>query len=743
MLLTVVPAGATVNDVCETAVDTLVALPQVSVTAVKIGSRLYERPLASTVITSGDITIQGIDNLHLISDLAPNLYMPRYGSRITSSIYMRGIGARIDQPAIGLTIDNIPVLNKDNYDFDIDDMVRVDVLRGPQSSLYGRNTMSGLINVSTLSPMQFNGIKARVEGGSYGNYKASVGGYYTFSDNFSGAVGGTASWFDGYYKNEYNGTKVGAERQLSAWYKLAWYPTSEWRVENTGRAYRNRQHGYPYESLTSGKIAYNDTCFYRRDSWLDGLTVAWHRGPLSFTSVTSVQHINDNMTLDQDFLPESYFTLTQRRHETSVTQDLILKHNSPDSHYSWLAGIFGFTRHTSMKAPVTFLPVGIERLIEANRNEANPHYPIKWDEDRFVLNSDFSHPTRGLGIYHNSEYRHGNFTFSGSLRLEIENPQLRFNNYTDTKYTIYNNTDPLHPTVYRHETVNLDIVDKLSSTYVELLPRLSVMYRVQPTGGNIYVSIAKGYKPGGFNTQMFSDFLQQKLMETMGMSQLYDVDEIVGYDPERSYNYEAGTHLSFLDGNLNIDGCVFYIDCRDQQLTRFPAGTTTGRVMDNAGRTRSMGAELTVRYAITPRWKFNASWGHADARFVDYNDGRDDYSGNFVPYAPLNTSYLGLSYHNSFPAAHIENFEILLSAKGTGPIYWNEDNSRRQDFYMPVAVTVSATSGIFTLRAWADNILNTHFDTFYFKSMGNEFVQRGAPFTAGVSLSLDIDLMNQ
>ena len=78
MLLTVVPVGATVNDVDKTAVDTLVALPQVSVTAVKIGNRLNERPLASTTITSGEIAVQGIVYLHLISDLAPNLYLPRY-----------------------------------------------------------------------------------------------------------------------------------------------------------------------------------------------------------------------------------------------------------------------------------------------------------------------------------------------------------------------------------------------------------------------------------------------------------------------------------------------------------------------------------------------------------------------------------------------------------------------------------------------------------------------------------------
>ncbi|MDE5625750.1 MAG: Plug domain-containing protein, partial [Muribaculaceae bacterium] len=126
--------------------DTVVALPQVSVSAVKIGSRLRGKPLSATVIGAPDIARQGIVNMHQVSDMVPNFYMPRYGSRITSSIYVRGIGARIDQPAVGLTVDNIPVLNKDNYDFDLDDIVRVDMIRGPQSTMYGRNTMCGLIN---------------------------------------------------------------------------------------------------------------------------------------------------------------------------------------------------------------------------------------------------------------------------------------------------------------------------------------------------------------------------------------------------------------------------------------------------------------------------------------------------------------------------------------------------------------------------------------------------------------------
>ncbi|MCM1449449.1 MAG: TonB-dependent receptor plug domain-containing protein [Clostridiales bacterium] len=715
--------------------DSIMALPQVSVTAMKLGADLQDKPVSATVIGTDDIERQGIVNLHQVSDMVPNLYMPRYGSRITSSIYVRGIGARIDQPAVGLTVDNIPVINKDNYDFDLDDMVNIDMIRGPQSTMYGRNTMCGLINITTLSPLRFSGVKLGVEGGSYGNYRARAAGYHKLGDRLGVAAGVTVAGTDGYFKNAYNGCRVGAERQWSAWYKVAWLPVAGWSVENTGRFNHSRQSGYPYCQVGAVDIAYNDTCFYRRNSFLDALTVGWRHDGWSVTSVTSVQHINDNMTLDQDFTSRDYFTLTQRRHETSVTQDFIVKHDS--DRYNWLSGVFMFTRHTSMRAPVTFKPYGIARLIEDHRNDANPSYPIKWDDDSFVLHSDFSHPTRGIGIYHSSTLELQQWALTAALRLDIERPSLDFHSYTSTSYTIYDNTG-VRPTVYRHENVNLDERGKLSHTYVQLLPRLSALYRLPSSLGNVYASFSEGYKPGGYNTQMFSDFLQQKLMATMGMSELYNVDEIVGYRPERSFNYEVGTHLELWDGRLSLDGAAFYIDCRDQQLTRFPDGSTTGRIMDNAGRTRSLGAELSARCHFDRHWTASASWGHVDARFVDYDDGKEDYGGKYVPYAPLNTFYGSVNYAVALPAVNIDRLEVMGAVNGVGRIYWNETNTVSQCFYAPLKLSVSISSGMFTLRLWGENLNGVKYSTFYFKSIGNEFVQRGAPRTFGASLAVDV-----
>ena len=107
---------------------------------------------AVSIIGADEIQRQNIAAVKNISAMAPNIFFPDYGSRMTSSVYVRGLGARIDQPVVGLSIDNVPLMNKDSYDFNLFDTERIEVLRGAQSLLNGRNTMGGQINIFTLSP---------------------------------------------------------------------------------------------------------------------------------------------------------------------------------------------------------------------------------------------------------------------------------------------------------------------------------------------------------------------------------------------------------------------------------------------------------------------------------------------------------------------------------------------------------------------------------------------------------------
>lgn len=715
--------------------DTVV-LSEVSISAVKQGLSLKGAPVASTIIGRSQIEELNIMAIKGISDLVPNFYIPDYGSRITSSIYVRGIGARMDQPAVGLNIDNVPFLNKDAYDFDVADIARVEVIRGPQSTLYGRNTMGGLINITTLSPLDWQGIRGIAEYGSANTWRLGTSYYHRFAPNFGLAASIGYQSSDGFFTNQYNGKKLDKERQWTARLKAAWRPTPQLTFSNALAFSRLRQGGYPYESIKSGVISFNDTCFYKRLLINDGLTVHWNSDSgITLTSITSLQYINDNLTLDQDFLPLDYFTLTQKKHEIGFTQDIVVNGKAAEGKYSWLAGAFMFHKNLNMDAPVTFHDYGIRTLIEDHRNSANPDYPISWHSRSFPLNSEFRMPTWGIAAYHQSNLDLGSWHLAAGVRIDYERTSMDYHSFCNTGYDILR---PADNSIYNTVAIDIDDYGSLSRHFLEVLPSISALWDLPSlTASNIYARISKGYKAGGFNTQMFSDVLQQRLMNIMGIGSKYDVDDVVGYKPEKSWNYELGSHLEFFNSRLAVDAALFFIDCTDQQLTVFPDGTTTGRIMTNAGKTRSMGGEISVRWHAVKDLDLSASYGYTNARFRKFFNGINDFSGKYVPYAPQNTLFLQALYRLSLNSGLLKELNFDVNLRGTGKIFWNEDNSFTQNFYALLNASVTAVLPHAEVQIWANNITNTHYSTFYFLSIGNEFIQRGKPFSAGVTIRLN------
>lgn len=710
-----------------------ITLNELNVVATKHNSGIFEQPESYTIIGAGEAQQLDVMGLKGLSGVAPNFFMPDYGSRITSSIYVRGIGARMDQPSVGLNVDNVPFLNKDAYDFDITDISSIEFLRGPQSTLFGRNTMAGLINITTLSPMVYQGWRLSAEAGSLMNIKLSAGWYHKLSEKSALAV--SASWLKarGSFKNEYNGTYLDHENNLGARLKFIWAPSREFTLQNTFSTGYLRQGGYPYEYIKTGKIEYNDTCFYKRFTLSDGVSVSYDKGSYKITSVTSLQHINDNMTLDQDFLPLDYFVLTQKKNEIALTEDLIVNGIKGAGKYKWLAGLFGFYKHLSMTAPVTFKDVGIRELIEKNRNNANPTYPIEWDSRSFALNSDFTIPTFGFAAYHQSDLMFSNWKVTLGLRFDYEKASLDYTSHCNTGYEILHLEDGIYKP-FSHIDLNIHDTGRISRDFFTFLPKVALTYIIEENKGVIYAKFTRGYKAGGFNTQMFSDVLQQRLMGIMGVGAQYKVEDIVSYKPEQSWNYEVGFHLPLETLRLRIDGSLFYIDCRDQQLTMFPDGTTTGRIMTNAGKTRSFGGELSINFRLNEKIEFNGSYGYTNARFRKFHNGIEDFKGKYLPYVPSNTLFLQALYGIGWSDNDTHMLIFDLNMRGAGRIFWNEQNSIQQNFYALLGACVTLKIPKWEFELWGKNLTDTKYHTFYFLSMGNEFLQRGKGMELGVSV---------
>lgn len=718
--------------------DTL-AIGEVNVTSIKQARSLLRQPVTVTTLRRADIERFNVNGMKGMSEIAPNFFMPDYGSRMTSSIYVRGIGARIDQGAVGLNVDNIPYLNKNAFDFDAMDIERIEVLRGPQSTLYGRNTIAGLINVYTLSPMNYQGLRATAEGATHSNYKLALSYFHRFSNKLGMSIGGMRSYRGGYFRNRFNDSRSDREHSYSARWKTVYRPTASLSLENVASFNLSRQNGYPYAYEATGEINYNDTCFYKRTTFTDGLTVTWGNDAFTLASITGFQYISDNMTLDQDFLPESYFTLMQKQHDRSVTQDFVARGKA--GNYSWLGGVFGFYKYTDTHAPVIFKEDGINRLILGGVNSMlPPGMSLEYDGTDLLLGSRFRQPAKGVALYHQSSYDLDNFTFALGLRFDYEHTALKYHSYCDADFTMWNTRNPARPIPMGTRSVNIDDAARLSQHFTQLLPKVSVTYNLPHSA--IFLSVSKGYKAGGFNTQMFSDFLQQRMMEEMGRPVEYDVSKMVTYRPEVSWNYELGGHFSVDHGRVNSSFALFLIDCRDQQLTVFPDGTTTGRVMANAGRTRSMGGEFTFNYTPTPRWNINLSYGYTHATFRRFSDGINDYKDKHVPYAPSNTLFLSAGYRQPVSLKWLEAVSLTADMRGTGSIYWDEANLYRQPFYTEFGASLRVEFPGVDLDIWGKNLTDRDFTTFRFESMGNSFFQHGLPARGGITLRLDLPFFN-
>lgn len=737
-------AGGGPDDLAPEPVDTLQNIEQVTVVApaAKQTFSLRRQPISSTVLSPAAIERERVLSVKDLSAVVPNFYQPDYGSRMTSSIYVRGFGARIDQPVVGVNVDEIPYLNKNSYDFDLFDIARIEVLRGPQGTLYGRNTIGGQLNIYTLSPLGYSGVRASAEYGTGNTVRAKASYYGRVSDNFGISVGGFYTRTDGFFDNAYDGSDCDRGHSAGGRVRMVWQGTDGWSIDNVASVGSSLEGGYAYclydeASGTVSPVNYNGPNSYERVNVTDGFVVKHEGEKMLFTSATGYQYLYDRMLIDNDFTPRSLFTLVQQQREHALTEDIVLRSNDDSRRWQWITGAYGFYKRLRMEAPVTFLEDGIGDLIlgaaNAGIQSVMPWAELMIEESAFDIASNFEIPTYGLALYHESSLRAGRWRFTVGLRLDYEASRMDYDNYTSIHYR-------LSPMMPQFKELSMPFAGRERMDFLELLPKFAVNFS---TGaGELYVAASRGYKAGGFNTQIFSDILQNRLMaammEDMGMPAQpspYNEASATTYKPEYSWNYEAGGHLAFAEGRVRADFSLFWIECRDQQLTVFPEGTTTGRMMSNAGRSRSRGVEVSLSWNPTTRLGVWGSYGFTDARFVKFDDGEADYAGNVLPYAPRNTVSLGATYRLHVGARMLDDVVVNCSWQGAGKIYWNESNTLSQNFYSQLGASVELRKGDFTLSLWGRNLTGTDFYTFYFKSVGNSFFSHGKPRRLGITLS--------
>ena len=761
----------------------------VVIAAPKENRKLRELPTATTLLSQQDMQANQVQSVKNLTGIVPNLFIPDYGSKLTTSIYIRGIGSRINTPSVGLYVDNIPYIDKSAFDFKYADIERIDILRGPQGTLYGRNTMGGLIKVHTKSPFTYQGTDIRMGAATYNNYNVSLTHYHRISDRFAFSTGGFYEHAGGFFENmTRNNEKVDKSNAGGGRFRGIYMPTSNLKIDMTLNYEYGDQGGYPYEytGVTQGeetrpeyigKIANNERSGYRRGLLNSGINIEYQARNFILSAVTGYQNLNDRMFLDQDFTEKDIYTLEQKQRANTISEEITFK-SKPGNNWQWATGVSGFYQWLHTTGPVQFGQEGVRSVIEDNANEqfenitaGNPRAPkmhMNINNQGLAVGGSFDTPILNGAIFHQSTFN--NLFIKGlsatvGLRLDYEKLKMDYNSVSDPLNFDFSITMPGAPKPFltcEGLEGNASFIGKESTDYLQLLPKFALQYE-WTKGNSVYTTVSKGYRSGGYNIQMFSDLAKGGLMNSAiealaadpklsamaatiesQKKELPQVSKATQYKPEYSWNYELGSHLTSWEGKLWADLAVFYMDTRDQQISQF-AASGLGRITINAGKSRSYGAEASLRASLTNELSLNASYGYTYATFTDYivneedKDGnltvKADYNGKYVPFVPKHTLNIGGEYAITCkPRSIFDRVVFQANYNAAGRIYWTEQNDVSQAFYGTLNWRANLEIGDAMISFWARNFLDKDYAAFYFETMNKGFMQKGRPAQFGIDL---------
>ena len=679
LLLTSFLGTAVPNDADSTVFKT-VGLSEVTVVEFKKSKENLATNSVS-VVDSGFINRHELQSITELTAVVPNFYMPEYGSKQNTPVYIRGVGAKTKGSAVGFYVDGIPHFENSSFDVDMSNIASVTVFRGPQGTLYGRNAIGGIINVTTVSPLTYQGTQFKLGYGSHNDALFQFSHYNKLGSKVGYSVAGGYHYNEGFHRNMFTNKYADQLKDAYGRVALVWLLDNKWFLRVNSMLDYSNQGGYPYgkyNRLTgeTEPVNYNRYSSYRRLLSTSGLNISYAGENISFSSQTAFQYIRDRQGIDQDFTSNDTYFVKNRLKQTMLSQEFILKSNN-SSRYQWLWGAFAMTQHINNTVETQYI----------TKDNAFPtHYRI---------------PVNALAIYHQSTIKlFSGFSFIAGLRWDYENSTLKY-----LRETYQLSTDGA-----RTEVKNVNS----SLHFNQITPKFALQYQDERNNNSYYFSVTRGYKAGGFN-------------------QTFQKEEETSFGPEYNWNYELGGKVHLLKDKLYAEAALYYIDWRQQQVNQTVPGV--GNVIHNAGHSSSKGFELALNSSPLKNLSIALSYGYTYAKFIEYQKSATlSYSGNMLPMVPRNTLSCSASYA-LYPSSTSFIDKIVLTAglTGLGKIYWAEDNEVAQNFYALLNAKISITSGIFTWECWGKNITDTHYNTYSFKSSA-DYAQVGKPAYFGTSL---------
>jgi outer membrane receptor protein involved in Fe transport len=660
-------------------------LNEIEIVAFKQNTDLSLQPVSANILSASLFKENNLLNIKEISAYVPNLFIPDYGSKMTSPVYIRGIGAAKNAPSVGMYVDGVPYFDRSTFDFNINDIERVEVLRGPQGTIYGRNTMGGIINVYSKSPFKYKGTDIRLSTGNYDFYQTGISHYgRTDNDHLGYSISGNYLHSGGYFHNTFTDKQADPMDAFSIRARLSWKIYPRLTVHLILACEYSDQDGYPYgiydkETDEIQNVNYNSHSFYCRNMSSNGLNIEYRNDHFQLGAQTSVQYYDGIQGLDQDFSSEEKYYADFYQQQKMYSQELNIRSIKKKNGYQWQFGLFGFVQDYTQTNDTDYQEAG-----------------------RHVL-QDVENPTKGFAAYHQSAFNNllvNNLSIILGIRYDFEKT----------------NNSLIRTTIETDKALVSMPAEIARTSFAQIIPKASVQYAFE-NKSLTYFSVAKGYKTGGFNTTA-------------------DEEKDRTFAPEHSWCYDWGIKNSLISSLIDFDLSLFYIHWNDQQISQTKP-TGQGFLLKNAGKSASKGFEFSTQINPMKNINFQVSYGYTNAKYLQYKESETtNYDGNYLPMVPQNTLAAGINY--SIKTNFLLWDEIVLHGQyiGTGKLYWNDRNDILQPYYGIFNGKISIVKNKFLIDLWAKNMGGEEYIAYYFTSMGEHYAQKGKPFTCGVNLSV-------
>lgn len=708
--------------------EAVTTVETVVVTATKRDENLQVVPVSVSAVTEKDIKAAGITRIEQIATQVPNLTYAETTTKKITQLVVRGMsqsGGIGNDPNIGVYIDGVYIGRDSGFNMGLMDISRVEVLKGPQGTVFGRNSATGAISITTRKPTSEPSLAIDASLGDYQLRRIGVTANGPLGDNVAGKLTVSHTSRDGYLKNSYGGTANPVDNTMVRG-QLLFTPIEGLEITLSGDYSRDRGNGNNYvtASLTTpvnyDRVTSIPNLGYENQD-IGGLaaTVEYSfAGGYKLTSITAYREIQFKAFNDSDYSAREIGTLGDNRDQNQVSQEIRIA--SPAGQpLEWVGGLYYFNQDFKANTHVvsgrdTVFAFGCAYVnsffcskIGSGLNPTSFGLPLdatKIDTAAGIKTNSYA--AFASGAYHLSP----EWTVRAGLRYSRDDKDFTFTQVSDAlsqlfKYRTMDCADPKFGCQTRREDSQWQPMAAL-----EYHPTDAVM---------MYGRYSKGYTAGGFNANLNS-----------GTNPL-------SFAPESVDAYELGLKSQFAENRIRLNLAAFSMDYKDKQES-FYSAAAGGYVQGNAGGARSRGFEAELTAILAPSLELNAAVGYNDAKYTSYGAN----TGHRLANAPEWQGNVSLDYSREMTS----QFNLVARADVfyQGDRFLGADNN---PFYVMGETTLvnarlglASADGRWTVTAWARNLLDDKAINQIFGGSSPFFpsynYSPSNPRTVGVDLSL-------